>query len=142
MLWRRLQALKFRGGVPDRRGRKPTRAEKGSYIDDGDLQREVPVFRPLPSTLLQLGSAPAHCSDCKQQLACGTDKLLADAQLEDIAIKVPDDISLYNLRDAAPGIYMPRSDALEELIRYGREHMDEVLGDVSGSSPSFPGVLA
>ena len=40
----RLQALKFRGGVPDRRGRKPTRAEKGSYIDDGDLQREVPVL--------------------------------------------------------------------------------------------------
>jgi hypothetical protein len=72
---------------------------------------------------------------CRQQPACGAvgDKLLADAQLEDIAIKVPDDISLYNLRDAAPGIYMPRSDALEELIRYGREHMDEVLGDVSGS---------
>ena len=39
----RLQALKFRGGVPDRRGRRPTRAEKGSYIDDGDLQREVLV---------------------------------------------------------------------------------------------------
>lgn len=60
--------------------------------------------------------------------------MYAIPQLEDIAIKVPDDISLYNLRDAAPGIYMPRSDALEELIRYGREHMDEVLGDVSDCS--------
>jgi hypothetical protein len=44
---------------------------------------------------------------------------------------VPDEVSLYNLRDAAPGIYMPRSDVLEDLIRYGKEHMDEVLGDVS-----------
>ena len=80
---------------------------------------------------------------CTHQLACGAagDRLPADAQLEDIAIKVPDDISLYNLRDAAPGIYMPRSDALEELIRYGREHMDEVLGDVSWSPPSIPGLL-
>lgn len=39
------KALAFRGGVPDRRGRRPTREEKGSYIDNADLDAEVRIQR-------------------------------------------------------------------------------------------------
>lgn len=156
-----LQALKFRGGVPERRGRKPTRAEKGSYIDNADLEQEVHRHHVLLVALVidcnqKLGACHpigtchdspvsplagdagdaiasqfiAAVADCR--LDCWLLTTVAAAlQLADIATKVPDDISLYDLRTAAPGLYLPRSDALEEMLKYGKEHMDELLADVS-----------
>lgn len=58
-------------------------------------------------------------------------------QLTDIATKVPDDVSLYDLNTAAPGLNLPRSDALEEMLSYGKAHMDELLADVRSVDVNF-----
>lgn len=60
------------------------------------------------------------------------------AQLTDISIKVPEDVPLYDLNTAAPGLNMPRSKALDKLLQYGEEHMAQLLEDVRfviGSNP-------
>jgi len=88
-------ATKQRGGIPPRPGRRPTRAEKGSYVDNTILAQEI----------------------------------------VDFAQKVPEDQPVYNLRDVAPGLVEPRSEALDLMLAKGQDHFFEMLDKMGLNDP-------
>ena len=51
-------------------------------------------------------------------------------QLDDIAIPMPEGRPLYDLKEAAPGLVQPSSEALDKLLAYGKDHLDELFAEV------------
>ena len=63
------------------------------------------------------------------------------SQLDDIAISMPEGRPLYDLKEAAPGLVQPSSEALDKLLAYGKDHLDELFAEVGlRDLTSSPGV--
>lgn len=48
-------------------------------------------------------------------------------EISDIAIRVPEDKPVYDLREFAPHLYEPKSEELEEMLAQGEEKFEEML---------------
>ena len=62
-------------------------------------------------------------------------------QINDMAIEIPGDRPVYNLRDVAPGLVEPRSEQLEHMLRHGEEHFFQMLDKARGPHPPHPWYL-
>ncbi len=65
---------------------------------------------------------------------------LGRPQIDDIAIQIPEDRPVYNLRDLAPGLVEPRSEDLERMLEHGEEHFFQTLDKARNSHLSLASV--
>lgn len=95
---------------------------------------------PCPLCLQGCVSAPAPAPK-----STGEELLL---QLDDVGVHVPENIPIYDLRDAAPQMWEPSSPQFEELLKYGRNNLADVMEQVvpdhshSDTQPSIDFSLA